>query len=238
MKPIIIAHLYPEEMNIYGDRGNVIVLTQRLCWRGFPVKVDAVRIGDKYDLRSADIIFGGGGQDRGQSLVAEDLVARGDNFCQAADDGVVVLAICGTYQLLGHGFTTADNQEIPGISIFKAHTAASDKRLIGNVVIDTPFGRLVGFENHSGQTVLEASQNSLGEVIKGYGNNATDKREGAMANNAIGTYLHGPFLPKNPGLADEIIRRALVRKLGKVELEPLDDSLEATAAKIAQTRPR
>ncbi len=160
---IRIVHLYPAEMNIYGDRGNIIVLTKRLQWRGYEVELDSIEPGKQYDLRKADIIFGGGGQDRGQAVIADDLAKRAEDLRQAVEDGAALLAICGTYQLLGHGFRTAE-LTIPGISLFNATTVASDHRMIGNVVIDSPYGELVGFENHSGQTELEEGQDSLGRV--------------------------------------------------------------------------
>lgn len=234
---IIIAHLYPAEMNIYGDRGNVLTLVRRLEWRGYQAEVVPVGVGDKFDFTKADIVFGGGGQDRGQVAVGRDLMERRDNLHQAAGEGVVMLTICGTYQLFGRGFTTMEGQEIPGIGIFKAATTGSTHRMIGNIVVDSPWGKLVGFENHSGETVLEPDQRALGKVAQGFGNNYTGRQEGAVANNAFGTYLHGPVLPKNPQFADHLIRQALQRK-GINELKPLDDTLELRAAAVAITRPR
>ena len=238
MKPVKIAHLYPAEMNIYGDRGNIITLVKRLAWRGWQPEVDEVEIGDKYDFTETDIIFGGGGQDRGQSLIAKDLQGRKQNLQAAASDGVVMLTICGTYQLFGHGFLTKDGEMIPGISLFDAQTNGSNVRMIGNLVVQSEFGELVGFENHSGQTMLEPEQAPLGKVIKGYGNNDRSGFEGAIANNVFGCYLHGPLLPKNPSLADGLILRALRRRYGTEDLKPLDDELELKAASVAKTRPR
>ena len=150
-----------------------------------------------------------------------------------------MLMICGTYQLLGRGFKTADGQMIPGIGIFKAETVASKVRMIGNLVVDSPYGRLVGFENHSGQTKLDSGQQPLGTVVKGYGNNDHDRHEGAVYNNVFGTYLHGSLLPKNPRLADYLLKKALERKYGgPIELSPLDDELELKAAAIAAKRPQ
>ncbi len=233
----MIAHLYPAEMNIYGDRGNVLTLRRRLEWRGYEVEMRPVEVGDKFDFTTADLVFGGGGQDRGQLVIGADLLKRGDNLRQAAEAGVVMLTICGTYQLFGRGFKTADGQKIPGIGIFDAATAASQHRMIGNITIESPWGQLVGFENHSGETRLEAGQASLGRVTKGYGNNYHDRQEGAVKNNVYGTYLHGPILPKNPALADHLILTALKRR-GINELKPLDDSLELQAAAIAASRPQ
>jgi CobQ-like glutamine amidotransferase family enzyme len=239
---ITVAHLYPAEMNIYGDRGNVMVLRQRLLWRGLGCDVVEVRPGDAFDLRRADIVFGGGGQDAGQVVVADDLAARRDDLHEAVEAGVVMLAICGTYQLLGHRFVTADGADLAGISLFDLETRAGPPgdRLIGNVVIESSFGdigRVVGFENHGGRTVLGPDQAPFGHVLSGGGNNGTSCDEGAVRYNAVGTYLHGPLLPKNPALADELLRRALARR-GFDHLTPLDDTLEQRAAEVASRRPR
>ncbi|HSH31680.1 MAG TPA: glutamine amidotransferase [Candidatus Saccharimonadales bacterium] len=238
MKKLIIAHLYPVEMNIYGDRGNVLALAKRLEWRGLEAEVVNVGLGDKFDLRKADIIFAGGGQDRGQVAVGQDLLKRRDQLHQAATAGVVMLAVCGTYQLFGRGFTTLEGQEIPGVGIFKAQTIGSTTRMIGNLVVESSFGQLVGFENHSGQTTLDAGQQPLGKVIKGYGNNASDRHEGAIYKNVYGTYLHGSLLPKNPQFADHLLLQALQRKYRIDHLEPLDDTVELQAAQVAATRPQ
>jgi CobQ-like glutamine amidotransferase family enzyme len=168
---LTIVHLYRDEMNIYGDRGNVLTLAKRLEWRNVPHRVVDVGVGDAFDLTQADIIFAGGGQDRGQLTVGADLLERSENLHAAADAGVVMLTICGTYQLFGRFFQTVGGTKIPGIGIFGTETYASDKRMIGNIVIDTPWGELVGFENHSGQTELDEVQPPIGQVIKGYGNN-------------------------------------------------------------------
>lgn len=237
-RKLVIAHLYPNEMNIYGDLGNIIALTKRLEWRGYEAEVRALEVGKPFDLTEADIIFGGGGQDSGQLQVGPDLIQRGEDLRQMAENGVPMLVICGLYQLFGRGFTTLDGREIPGIDVFRASTIGSNVRMIGNIVIDSPFGQLVGFENHSGQTILEPGQQPLGRVKHGYGNNPKSKREGAMTNQAIGTYLHGPILPKNPMLTDHLILEALRRRYGVTELSPLDDSRELLAAKIAASRPQ
>ncbi len=237
-EPIVIAHLYPREMNIYGDLGNVIALRKRLEWRGFQVVVRPVDVGVSFDVDEADIVFGGGGQDSGQLVIGEDLAARGEDLRRAAAAGTPMLVICGTYQLFGRGFTTLDGREIPGIGVLGAQTVASTVRMIGNIVLDSPFGRLVGFENHSGQTVLDAGQRPLGTVTKGYGNTPDGGYEGAISNNVIGTYLHGPVLPKNPRLADHLVLAALNRRHGVSDLAPLDDSLERQAAEVAAGRPR
>jgi lipid II isoglutaminyl synthase (glutamine-hydrolysing) len=235
MTQIRIAYLYPNEMNIYGDRGNILVLRRRLEWRGYKVKVDEIEPGIKYDFNTADIIFGGGGQDRGQLMIAQDLLNRSESLHRAVNNKKVLLAICGTYQLLGKAFITSTNERILGIGIFDATTKASEKRLIGNVVVKTPFGRFVGFENHSGQTILSSSQRPLGTVIKGYGNNCQDDYEGAVTNNAFGTYMHGPILSKSSLLADELILRALSNR-GINWLEKIDNELEEKATFFAEKR--
>jgi CobQ-like glutamine amidotransferase family enzyme len=235
---LVIAHLYPAEMNIYGDTGNVIALRRRLEWRGLEATVDLVGAGQDYDFTSADLVFAGGGQDRSQLVVAEDLQARGPAIREAVAAGVVFLTVCGTYQLFGRRFVTHEGEDIPGIGVFAAETVASNVRMIGNVVVDSPWGRLVGFENHSGRTVLDPGQDPLGTVLKGYGNNDTTKDEGAVVGNCFGTYLHGSLLPKNPALADELLLRALRRRHGdEVTFEPLDDAVEIRAAETAAKRP-
>lgn len=233
---VTILHLYPEELNIYGDMGNVATLVKRLEWRGYRVLVQRAGVGQPAPIAGADIIFGGGGQDRGQVVVGRDLQRHSKALHQALKAGTPMLAICGTYQLFGRGFTTLEGEVIPGIGLFAASTFGSEQRMIGNVIIDSPFGQLVGFENHSGRTLLEAGQQSLGRVVQGYGNDGRSGNEGAIANNAIGTYLHGPLLPKNPALADHIIKIALERKFGPTELGPLDDTVELAAAKTAASR--
>lgn len=238
MREIVIAHLYPDEMSIYGDTGNIRALEQRLAWRGYKPVVKRVEIGKPFDFSKTDIVFGGGGQDRGQVVVSEDLQTRGEALREAAADGMPMLVICGLYQLFGHHFRTVDGAEIPGIGVLDLRTVGSDIRMIGNIVVESPYGRLVGFENHSGLTMLGSGQQALGRVRKGYGNNAKSRMEGAVSHNVIGTYLHGPILPKNPALADHLILQAVARKYGVISLPPLDDTAEAVAAKVAATRPQ
>lgn len=238
MTDLVIAHLYPTEMNIYGDTGNVVALRRRLEWRGLEPRVDLVASGDDYDFSAGDLVFAGGGQDRSQLVVAQDLQRRGDAIGEAVAAGVVFLTVCGTYQLFGRRFLTHQGEEIPGIGVFGAETIASDVRMIGNVVVDTEWGRLVGFENHSGRTVLDRDQRSLGRTIKGFGNDDSSGEEGALVNNCFGTYLHGSLLPKNPAFADELLTRALRRRHGaQLSLDPLDDALELQAARSAAQRP-
>jgi CobQ-like glutamine amidotransferase family enzyme len=235
---LVLVHLYPVEMNIYGDTGNVIALRRRMEWRGMEVRVDLVGVGDAYDLPRADLVFAGGGQDRSQLDVAEDLQRRRGAIHEAVAAGTVFLTVCGTYQLFGRRFLTHDGVEIPGIGVFAAETLGGSRRMIGNIVVESPWGRLVGFENHSGRTVLDEGQAALGRVVKGFGNNDETAEEGAVTANVFGTYLHGSLLPKNPALADELLRRALERRRGEaVALMPLDDRLEREAAEAAARRP-
>lgn len=233
-----VAHLYPREMNIYGDMGNIITLKRRLEWRGYRVVVDSIEVGAEYDFARADVVFGGGGQDSGQLVVGRDLLRHGAELRQLADEGLPMLVICGLYQLFGKEFVTNEHGTIEGIGVFDARTKAGKVRMIGNVVAESAFGRLVGFENHSGQTTLAPGQPALGRVTKGYGNAPKGGEEGAVRGAAIGTYLHGPLLPKNPALADEILLRALTRRYGVTQLEPLDDGMELAAARVAASRPQ
>jgi hypothetical protein len=235
---ITIVHLYPREMNIYGDTGNVIVLRRRLEWRGLPVSVVPVSVGDPLPA-DADILLGGGGQDAAQGEIGADFVSRGAVLRAMADDGVVMLAICGSYQLLGHEFHTHDGVRIPGVGVLDVVTRGQQERLIGNNVVETPdAGRLVGYENHSGLTELGPGVRPLGSTQPGRGNNGRDRTEGAVRDNVIGTYLHGPVLAKSPRFADELLRRAYERRGIDVALEPLDDALAEQAARVAVARPR
>ena len=236
---VTIAHLYPREMNIYGDMGNIISLSKRLEWRGYRVQVKAVEIGEPFNFDEVDLVFGGGGQDSGQLVMGSDLVKRGPVLREMVNAGVPMLVICGMYQLFGHGFKTIDGQELPGIDVFDTTTIGKKTRMIGNVIVETTrFGRIVGFENHSGQTLLARTQAPLGEVVQGFGNDPKSKREGATREQSIGTYLHGPLLPKNPRLADHLILTALKRRYSVTELEPLDARFETSAAKSAASRPQ
>lgn len=239
MSKLTIVHLYPKEMNIYGDGGNVLALSKRLEWRGIEHQVIEVGAGDEYDFTRADIIFAGGGQDKGQTVVAEDLATKADSLREAASAGVVMLTVCGMYQLFGHGFTPAEGERIPGIGIFDAETVAGKERMIGNVVVDTAWGQLVGFENHSGATMLGLNQPALGDVRMGNGNNGQTGDEGAVTQNVYGTYLHGSLLPKNPEFADHLLMTATQRKFGEdYNLPQLDDHFEqlahADATKLVQ----
>ena len=233
----IIAHLFPQRMNIYGDTGNVITLVRRLEWRDIPVRIDLVPVGVDYDLLEADVVVAGGGEDTSQVEVARDLSERAGNVHRAVEAGVAFLVVCGTYQLFGRRFVASDGSELPGIGVFGGETIGGRGRMIGNVIVESDLGRLVGFENHGGRTRLDSGQPPLGRVVKGSGNNGQTGEEGAVVNNCFGTYLHGSVLPKNPGFADEILRRGLERRHGPTDLVPLDDTLELAAARVAAGRP-
>lgn len=237
MSDVVIAHLYPQRMNIYGDTGNVIAVSRRLEWRGIPYRVDRVSAGQPYRLSEADLVIAGGGEDTSQVEVAADLVERAGEVHSAVDAGVGFLVVCGTYQLFGRRFVAADGSELPGIGVFGAETLAGPGRMIGNVVAEAEFGRLVGFENHGGRTRLDSSQSTLGRVIKGHGNDGESGFEGAVVANCFGTYLHGSVLPKNPHFADELLRRSLQRRHHGLRLEALDDTAEMAAAATAASRP-
>lgn len=226
-----IGWLYGHEMNIYGDRGNVLVLSQRVIWRGIPAEIVTIGIGEPIAGQDIDLFFWGGGQDREQIRVAADLAgAKGSDLKAAIEDGVPLLAVCGGYQLLGHYYRPHGEADLPGIGALNITSEAGSERFIGNVVIDSPeFGTLVGFENHSGLSFLGEGVQPLGAVRVGHGNNGRDKQEGARYKNAIGCYLHGSLLPKNPILADWLISTALERKYGSAELPALDDSIETRA---------
>jgi CobQ-like glutamine amidotransferase family enzyme len=232
-----IAHLYPGVMNIYGDRGNVIALQRRCEARGIAVEVAEVGIGDPFDADAFDIVLVGGGQDREQRRIAEDLLSKGPALKAAADSGMPGLAVCGGYQLFGHRYVDHEGGIIPGIGLFDAetrHPGPRADRCIGDIVIETEHGQVVGFENHGGRTYLAPGQAPLGRVVRGSGNNAEDGYEGARYKNFVGTYLHGSLLPKNPALADELILNALRRKYGpEVQLAPLDDRAERAAHRAA-----
>jgi lipid II isoglutaminyl synthase (glutamine-hydrolysing) len=236
--------LYPDQMNIYADRGNMIFLRRRCEWRGIGFAYAAAGPGERFDPEAHDLIYIGGGQDRDQVLVAADMVeTKRDAIAASAEDGAVVLAVCGGYQLLGHGYQLGDDR-IDGLGLADLETVREPgPRLIGNVTIEVDLGtgpRLVaGFENHGGRTYLGDSAEPLGRVLSGHGNNGRDGREGVRRLNVLGTYLHGPLLPKNSWLADRLIQLALARRAGaEPELEALDDGLESAAHESARLAAR
>jgi lipid II isoglutaminyl synthase (glutamine-hydrolysing) len=237
--------LYPEQMNIYADRGNILFLKRRCEWRGIRFSYVAAGPGDSLDPSAHDLIYLGGGQDRDQRIVAEDLVAtKRRALAEAVEDGAVVLGVCGGYQLLGHSYQLGDDR-IPGLGLADLKTVREPgPRLIGNIEIRTDLGtgsrELAGFENHGGRTYLGEGAEPMGRVVHGHGNNGRDGLEGVRRLNLFGTYLHGPLLPKNSRLADRLIALALARRTGtEPELAPLPDELEAashTAARRAAER--
>lgn len=233
-----IAHLYAHFLNIYGDRGNIIALSQRAKWRQIEVKVDAIDLGQEIDHEYYDFYFVGGGQDKQQIVIAEDLLKKADALKKATDGGAVVLSVCGGYQLLGHYYKPHEGPELKGISLVDAHTVAGNRRMIGNVIVKREDATtLVGFENHSGKTYLGKGVNALGKAIVGNGNNGEDKMEGLAQGTIYGTYLHGSLLPKNPEFADLLLSQSLSRRYGSQNLKPLDDKLETQAHKRALTLP-
>jgi lipid II isoglutaminyl synthase (glutamine-hydrolysing) len=231
-----IGWLYSSRMNIYGDRGNVIVLKQRASWRGIATDVVELGIGDGIPS-DIDIFFFGGGQDQEQVAVSEELSGhKGGSLVAALENGASLLAVCGGYQLLGHVYRPHDAEPLPGIGFFDLETVAGDRRFIGNVVVDSQWGELVGFENHSGLTFLGPNARPMGNVRIGHGNNGRDGTEGAIRHNAVGCYLHGSLLPKNPALADWLLQNGLERQGQSVDLEPLPDTLENVAHDAAIRR--
>lgn len=225
-----IGYLYPDEMNLYGDRGNVQTLVRRCQWRDINVKVTTLDIGADIDPNAYDLFFMGGGQDAQQIKVCKDLITiKKDALKQAHQNGAVFLGICGGYQMFGHYYKPHDGDKLEGIGIIDIYTLAGDTRFIGNVTIERNNKTLVGFENHSGKTYLGNGVNALGKVLTGKGNNGEDGYEGVAEGNVYGTYLHGPLLPKNPVFADELIKKALKRRHPDFELISIKDDLEDRA---------
>lgn len=237
-KTITILQLYPRDMNIYGDNGNLQVLVRRTEWYGFKPEVIAYNVGDTLP-KSVDIVIGGGGQDSGQEKIHADLLKIGPQLKEWADKGVPMLLVCGLYQLFGHSFKTLAGTLLEGISILDVKTYGTNERLIGNIVTNSGvFGDIIGYENHSGQTYLGETAQPFATVIKGAGNNSKDGHEGALYNNVIGTYLHGSILPKNPAIADFLIRTAAQKKHGHFSDNLIDDMFADIARDIARERPR
>ncbi|HYS97922.1 MAG TPA: glutamine amidotransferase [Candidatus Dormibacteraeota bacterium] len=228
-----VGWLYPDLMNIYGDRGNILTLVKRAEWHGLEASVMELGRGASDRMNDVDVFFFGGGQDREQALIYDDLREfKQESLQRAVANGAQVLAVCGGYQLLGHYYQTADGERYDGIGLIDVRTEAGKKRFIGDVVVQTDIGltpsTLVGFENHSGRTFLGSDARPLGKIIHGKGNNGSDKTEGCVQGGIIGTYLHGSLLPKNPHLADHLLAAAL-RRRGDGALSALDDSAELAA---------
>ena len=243
---IRVGHLYPDYLNIYADRGNIAVLDRRAAWRGHELVVDAVGMGDALRADAYDLIYVGGGQDREQMMVARDLAGKADSLLAAHGDGVAFLAVCGGYQLLGRGYRGFHGEDMPGVGLFPLETVAGDRRMIGDVLLECeldPGDRrtLAGFENHAGRTRLDPGASALGRVVAGFGNDGESGFEGCRLGRAIGTYLHGPLLPRNAWLADWVLAQALAHARGNEDAEPLerlDDTLEADAHAVSAARAR
>lgn len=240
-----VGHLYPEYLNIYADRGNIAVLTRRAALRGHELEVRPVGIGDVLDPSAHDLLYVGGGQDREQALIAPDLAKKSDALRAAHSRGVTMLAVCGGYQLLGRGYRGRDGSFMAGAGLFAHETVAGEERMIGDVLLECEVEagtrrQLAGFENHAGQTMLDAGAEPFGRVLHGFGNDGVSGFEGCRLGRAIGTYLHGPLLPRNPWLADWLLAQALGHASGghPPELAPLADDLEEDAFRIAAGRAR
>ena len=234
-----ICHLYPDVLNLYGDRGNVICMEKRLQWRGIDVVTTGVSIGQKLDAAEHDLFFIGGGQDFEQEVLLGDLgQGKTAELKAAVEDGAPVLAICGGYQMLGTSYKTWDGHQCDFTGILDIYTEGAKERMIGNYAftceeLDTT---IVGFENHSGKTYLGSAVKPMGKVLFGNGNNGSDGTEGARYKNVFATYAHGCLLPKNPVLCDHILKIALERKYGTVELSPLNDTIETSAHNYMEQR--
>jgi lipid II isoglutaminyl synthase (glutamine-hydrolysing) len=234
---IVVGHLYPDYLNIYADRGNIAVLARRAAWRGHELDVHGLGIGDPVDQAAYDLLYVGGGQDREQALVAPDIAAKADGLKAAVEAGTPVLAVCGGYQLLGRFYRDRDGSELPGAGVLPLETIAGEQRMIGDVLLECDLGdgsrTLAGFENHAGRTLLDPGAEPLGRVVAGHGNDGGSGYEGCRVANAVGTYLHGPLLPRNPWLADWLLGKAIDE-----DLEPLPDELEREAHAVAAERAR
>ncbi len=241
---ISVGHLYPGYLNIYADRGNIAVLARRAALRGHELVVHEVSIGDELEAGAHDLIYIGGGQDREQQLIAPDLARRHDALVAAVDSGAALLAVCGGYQLLGRGYRGRDGSWMPGAELFPHETTAGELRMIGDVLLECDLDDRVftvaGFENHAGRTILDEGARSLGRVLAGFGNDGSSGLEGCVVGRAIGTYLHGPLLPRNPELADLLLEWAISHALGSTSapLDPLPDELERAAHDVAAGRAR
>ena len=234
-RPLRIVHLYPDALNLYGDGGNIASLSKRCAWRGIPCRVDQVLMGQELDLSDADVVLLGGGADRDQLAVCHELQGQREKLASYVADGGVLLAICGGYQLLGHYYMMGE-ERVEGLHVLDIETTAGSTRLIGNVAIESPLcdAPIVGFENHAGRTVLAAGEKPLGRaLVAGTGNNGEDGGEGVLHDGVVGTYLHGPILPKNPGVTDWLLARALRRRGVNIELATLPDDLEHLAHDVA-----
>ena len=241
-----VGHLYPDYLNIYADRGNIAVLSERARRRGHELAVTAIGMGDAVPVGGIDLFYIGGGQDREQMLVAENLAGKAEALRTAVlADGAALLAVCGGYQLLGRGYRGRLGEEMPGVGLLPLETVAGERRMIGDVLVECELEpglqtTVAGFENHAGRTLLDPGAQPLGRVVTGFGNDGVSGYEGCRVERAIGTYLHGPLLPRNPQLADWLLAQALAHRTGggAPELEPLVDRLEGQAHDISAERAR
>jgi lipid II isoglutaminyl synthase (glutamine-hydrolysing) len=241
---LVLCQLYPEHLSIYADRGNVMVLRKRCAWRGIELVERPLRPGEQLDASEIDLYLLGGGQDRDQLLIADDLLRHRPELERSLAGGATMIGVCGGYQLLGHVYRGHHGDELRGLGLLDLETNAGTTRMIGNVLLACDLGdgprTLVGFENHAGRTTLGPGLAPLGRVLAGNGNDGASGFEGARSGRVLGTYVHGPLLPKNPWLADWLIEQALERRYGPVTLEPLDDALEQrahdAAAEISRRR--
>ncbi|HKI92593.1 MAG TPA: hypothetical protein VJ986_09850 [Gaiellaceae bacterium] len=245
MTAIRVGHLYPDYLNIYADRGNIAVLARRAALRGHELDVTPLGLDDEIVPGAHDLYYVGGGQDREQLLVAENLAAKADPLREAVAGGAAVLAVCGGYQLLGRGYRGFHGEDMPGVGILPVETAAGDRRMIGDVLLECELEpgvrwTIAGFENHVGRTRLDPDAEPLGRVLAGFGNDGVSGFEGCRQGRVVGTYLHGPLLPRNPWLADWLLAQALAHRSGgdPPALEPLGDALERRAHAISAERAR
>jgi lipid II isoglutaminyl synthase (glutamine-hydrolysing) len=246
MTTIRVGHLYPDYLNIYADRGNIAVLASRAAWRGHELDVTPIGMHDEIVPDAHDLYYIGGGQDREQLLVAENLAAKAEPLKAAVlSGGAALLAVCGGYQLLGRGYRGFHGEDMPGVGLLPHETVAGERRMIGDVLLETELGgngwrTIAGFENHAGRTRLDPGAEPLGRVVAGFGNDGESGDEGCRVGRAIGTYLHGPLLPRNPWLADWLLEQALGHRTGgdPPELEPLPDALETQAHEVSAARAR
>jgi lipid II isoglutaminyl synthase (glutamine-hydrolysing) len=241
---LVVGHLYPDYLNIYADRGNIAVLEQRAAWRGLELEVRPVGVGIPLAPGQHNLIYVGGGQDREQSLIAPDLAARGAELRESVEAGTPVLAVCGGYQLLGRFYRDRAGGELPGAGVFPLFTVAGERRMIGDVLLECELEEgerrtVAGFENHAGRTILDSGAQPLGRVVAGFGNDGESGFEGCRLRNALGTYLHGPLLPRNPWLADWLLGAAVEHATGeRPTFDPLPDELERQAHAVAAGRAR
>jgi lipid II isoglutaminyl synthase (glutamine-hydrolysing) len=242
VKRLVVGHLFPDYLNIYADRGNIAVLARRAAWRGYELDVRPLGAGAEIRPGEHDLFYVGGGQDREQALIAPELAALGGPLQEAFAAGAAFLAVCGGYQLLGRFYRDQSGEELPGIGLLPLHTVAGARRMIGDVLLECELESgwkqtLAGFENHAGRTILDPGAEPLGRVVAGFGNDGESGYEGCRSGRAIGTYLHGPLLPRNPWLADWLLAQATAHRTGELPVfEPLADELEREAHGVSAHR--